>query len=39
LLTVKRNIKAAQRFLRKVFKEDGLFAPTHIGTDKALTFS
>lgn len=24
--------------MRKTFKKDGLFAPTHIGTDKALTF-
>jgi len=38
LLTAKRNIKAAQRFFRKAFKEDGLFAPTYIGTDKATTF-
>ncbi|MDI2111911.1 IS6 family transposase [Commensalibacter nepenthis] len=38
LLTAKRNIKAAQRFFRKAFKKDGLFAPTHIGTDKALPF-
>ncbi|OUI77612.1 transposase [Commensalibacter intestini] len=38
LLTARRNIKAAQRFFRKAFKEDRLFAPTHIGTDKALTF-
>ncbi|MDI2112723.1 IS6 family transposase [Commensalibacter nepenthis] len=34
LLTAKRNIKAAQRFFRKAFKKDGLFAPTHIGTVK-----
>jgi len=38
LLTARRNIKAAQRFFRKAFKEDGLFAPTYIGTDKATTF-
>jgi len=38
LLTAKRNIKAAQRFFRKAFKGDRLFAPTHIGTDKAVTF-
>lgn len=38
LLTAKRNIKAAQRFFRKAFKEDGLFAPTYIGTDKATIF-
>jgi len=38
LLTESRNIKAAQRFFRKAFKEDRLFAPTHIGTDKASTF-
>jgi len=35
LLTARRNIKAAQRFFRKAFKEDRLFAPTHISTDKA----
>ncbi|WP_086632164.1 DDE-type integrase/transposase/recombinase [Commensalibacter intestini] len=38
LLTSKRNIKAAQRFFRKAFKENSLLAPTHIGTDKALPF-
>lgn len=38
LLTATRNIKAAQRFFRKAYKEDPLFAPTHIGTDKASTF-
>jgi len=38
LLTSKRNMKAALRFFKKAFKEDGLFAPTHIGTDKAPTF-
>ncbi|MDI2113844.1 hypothetical protein QJV33_11245 [Commensalibacter sp. TBRC 10068] len=32
------NIKVAQRFFRKAFKEDGLFAPTHIRTDKASPF-
>lgn len=38
LLTARRNIQAAQRFFRKAFKEDRLFAPTHIGTDKANPF-
>jgi len=38
LLTARRNIKAAQRFFRKAFKEHRLFAPTHICTDKASTF-
>lgn len=38
LLTVRRNIKAAQHFFRKAFKEDRLFTPTHIGTDKANSF-
>lgn len=38
LLTARRNIQAAQRFFRKAFKGDRLFAPTHIGTDKANPF-
>ncbi|WP_370552898.1 MULTISPECIES: DDE-type integrase/transposase/recombinase [unclassified Commensalibacter] len=31
-------MKAAQRFFRKAFKEDSMFVPTYISTDKALTF-